>query len=84
MPQVAEQQGKWLAKVLNQEAKEKPGWHPSDGFVFRSLGSMASVGGHSAIVSLEVGDDVIRELVDGRGPLPFIILEPNPTPEGRI
>ena len=52
--QVAEQQGRYLAQVLNQQAKEKSGWQPGEPFVFRSLGSMASVGGNSAILSLEV------------------------------
>ena len=51
--QVAEQQGKYLAQMLNRQAKE-PGWKPDAEFVFRSLGSMASVGGNSAILSFEV------------------------------
>ena len=52
--QVAEQQGRYLAATLNREAKEVPGWQPSEGFVYRSLGSMASVGGQRAIIELTV------------------------------
>ena len=52
--QVAEQQGRYLAATLNREAKEAQGWQPSEGFVYRSLGSMASVGGQRAIIELTV------------------------------
>lgn len=51
---MAEQQGKWLAKMLNQQAKAEPGWQPTEGFVYKSLGSMASVGGRSAVLQVEV------------------------------
>lgn len=57
--QVAEQQGRYLAGVLNEEAKppaassgvtRKP---PSE-FVYKHLGSMASMGGASAILDIGV------------------------------
>lgn len=70
MFQVAEQQGKYLARVLNEEAKRHqqqpgvaPGSHggapPAPGshqqtvdFVYKSLGSMATVGGYSGVLEL--------------------------------
>jgi hypothetical protein len=53
--QVAEQQGKYLAKCLNATASAGPGCpDESPPFQYRSMGSMASVGGRSAI--LELGD----------------------------
>jgi hypothetical protein len=54
-PQVAEQQGRYLAACLNKQAKEPPGWQPPEGFVYRSLGSMASVGGQRAVLSFDSG-----------------------------
>jgi len=54
LAQVAEQQGRYLAKVLNEQAKAAPGWQPSQEFVYKSLGAMASVGGNSAVLELEV------------------------------
>ncbi|PSC72864.1 internal alternative NAD(P)H-ubiquinone oxidoreductase mitochondrial-like [Micractinium conductrix] len=53
LAQVAEQQGKYLARVLNAaagrlEARESPA------FVYKHMGSMASVGGTSAVI--ELGD----------------------------
>ncbi|KAG1655670.1 hypothetical protein FOA52_011798 [Chlamydomonas sp. UWO 241] len=53
LAQVAEQQGKYLAKWLNTQAKEAPGWMPDTPFVYQNLGSMASVGGKSAVIQLE-------------------------------
>ncbi|MEW5311892.1 MAG: hypothetical protein WDW38_003569 [Sanguina aurantia] len=59
LAQVAEQQGRYLAGVLNEEAKppaassgvtRKP---PSE-FVYKHLGSMASMGGASAILDIGV------------------------------
>ena len=52
---MAEQQGKYLAKVLNDEAKNLTREAPPD-FVYRHLGSMATVGGASAILELGAGD----------------------------
>jgi len=43
-PQVAEQQGKYLAKCLNDEARGHDGPHKP--FVYHHLGSMASLGAH--------------------------------------
>ncbi|CAK0752207.1 hypothetical protein CVIRNUC_002128 [Coccomyxa viridis] len=57
LAQVAEQQGKYLAKQLNREAQtqrateQRPEW---PAFQYHHLGSMALVGGSSAIV--ELGD----------------------------
>lgn len=50
LAQVAEQQGKWLAKVLNAKARGEPveGAPP---FVYRPLGAMAAVGESSACVA---------------------------------
>ena len=45
LAQVAEQQGKYLAKVLNGTTTNK--------FEYRSLGAMATVGGRSAVLELE-------------------------------
>ena len=42
--QVAEQQGKYLAKCLNDEARGHDGPHKP--FVYHHLGSMASLGAH--------------------------------------
>jgi hypothetical protein len=48
--QVAEQQGKWLAKVLNQAAGKLEREEPPP-FVYKHLGSMASIGGWPAAPS---------------------------------
>ena len=49
--QVAEQQGKWLAKRLNQMAEEPVGIAvPRQHFTYRSMGSMATVGSSSAVL----------------------------------
>ncbi|KAI3436606.1 hypothetical protein D9Q98_006023 [Chlorella vulgaris] len=53
LAQVAEQQGKWLAKVLNQAAGKLEREEPPP-FVYKHLGSMASIGGASAVI--ELGD----------------------------
>jgi NADH dehydrogenase FAD-containing subunit len=44
LAQVAEQQGKYLAKCLNDEARGHKG--PPKPFVYHHLGSMASLGKH--------------------------------------
>lgn len=53
LAQVAEQQGKYLARCLNAAAARAPG-APDDSpaFTYKPLGSMASLGGHSAILEL--------------------------------
>ncbi|KIY99634.1 NADH dehydrogenase [Monoraphidium neglectum] len=53
LAQVAEQQGRYLAAMLNEEAKNT-GAEPKD-FVYNHLGSMATVGGTSAILELGSG-----------------------------
>lgn len=58
--QVAEQQGRYLARVLNAVARgpvygESSSAPPPDEFRYRHLGSMATVGGHSAILELGRG-----------------------------
>lgn len=61
LAQVAEQQGKYLAKELNMKArKQKPRPGGSEEcltgpFLYKSLGSMASVGGTSAVIELHKG-----------------------------
>ena len=65
LAQVAEQQGRYLAKHLNRVATEVgplSNGAPSEPFVYRPLGSMASVGGMSAILQLEAGKDRRRHL----------------------
>ncbi len=52
LAQVAEQQGKFLAKVLNSRDKKKGEVLSKDKFVYKSLGSMAQVGGNSAVLEL--------------------------------
>ena len=48
---MAEQQGKWLAKRLNQMAEEPAGIAvPRQQFTYRSMGSMATVGSSSAVL----------------------------------
>eukprot|EP00877_Chromochloris_zofingiensis_P007537 jgi/Chrzof1/3036/Cz12g09060.t1 len=53
LAQVAEQQGKYLAHALNQERASSGGDAPKP-FEYKHLGSMATVGGTSAI--MELGD----------------------------
>ena len=60
LAQVAEQQGKYLAKTLNSgsfidevEISPEKGSKKANGFVYRSMGSMATVGDHSAIIELQ-------------------------------
>ncbi|KAI7835537.1 hypothetical protein COHA_010565 [Chlorella ohadii] len=53
LAQVAEQQGKYLARVLNAQAWSLGAAEPEP-FQYRHLGSMASIGGTSAV--LELGD----------------------------
>jgi len=61
LAQVAEQQGKFLARILNANAGGKKMMQsnisgedlPAEKFVYRSLGSMAQVGGASAILELQ-------------------------------
>jgi NADH:ubiquinone reductase (non-electrogenic) len=68
LAQVAEQQGRFLARVLNASAVEERKKKkndvgettsedvvPAEKFVYKSLGSMAQVGGASAILELERG-----------------------------
>ena len=55
MAQVAEQQGKYLAKCLNDEARGHKG--PCKPFVYHHLGSMASLG-----MPLEISDSCLRRL----------------------
>jgi NADH:ubiquinone reductase (non-electrogenic) len=55
--QVAERQGKYIAKALNKLAKEGEGHAgahrtPADPFVYRHLGSMATVGRYKALVDV--------------------------------
>jgi NADH:ubiquinone reductase (non-electrogenic) len=55
--QVAERQGKYVAKALNKMAKTGEGHAkahitPADPFVYRHLGSMATVGRYKALVDL--------------------------------
>ncbi|EFN58862.1 hypothetical protein CHLNCDRAFT_140737 [Chlorella variabilis] len=59
LAQVAEQQGKYLARCLNEEAGklEAPQLPP---FVYKHLGSMASIGGASAVI--ELGEAKQRKL----------------------
>ncbi|EFJ46064.1 hypothetical protein VOLCADRAFT_63040, partial [Volvox carteri f. nagariensis] len=66
LAQVAEQQGRYLARVLNAAAKG-PVYGETTAvqqlapeFRYRHLGSMATVGGHSAV--LELGDAQRRQL----------------------
>ncbi|KXZ48051.1 hypothetical protein GPECTOR_30g146 [Gonium pectorale] len=60
LAQVAEQQGRYLARVLNETARgptygqSSSPQHDTPEFAYRHLGSMATVGGHSAV--LELGD----------------------------
>lgn len=56
LAQVAEQQGRYLAKHLNKAATQVESGPPSEPFIYRPLGSMASVGGMSAILQLESKD----------------------------
>lgn len=59
--QVAEQQGRYLAKLLNKVAADEDGKiDPSSekGFQYMHLGSMASIGRHSAV--LEFGESKNR------------------------
>ncbi|KAG2422820.1 hypothetical protein HXX76_015764 [Chlamydomonas incerta] len=61
LAQVAEQQGRYLARVLNEQARGPPHGVPQHSeFEYRHLGSMATVGGHSAV--LELGDASRRHL----------------------
>ncbi|GLC44559.1 hypothetical protein PLESTB_000059900 [Pleodorina starrii] len=66
LAQVAEQQGRYLARVLNDAAKGPVYGETSSAaalaqeFRYRHLGSMATVGGHSAV--LELGDAQRRQL----------------------
>ncbi|KAG2447458.1 hypothetical protein HYH02_007781 [Chlamydomonas schloesseri] len=61
LAQVAEQQGRYLAKVLNELARGPPHGVPQQAeFTYRHLGSMATVGGHSAV--LELGDPKSRHV----------------------
>ncbi|PNW72560.1 hypothetical protein CHLRE_16g691552v5 [Chlamydomonas reinhardtii] len=61
LAQVAEQQGRYLARVLNELARGPPHGVPQHTeFVYRQLGAMATVGGHSAV--LELGDAGRRHL----------------------
>ncbi|KAL4457622.1 hypothetical protein ABPG75_012487 [Micractinium tetrahymenae] len=53
LAQVAEQQGKYLARVLNEAAAKLEPAEPRP-FVYKHLGSMASLGGERAV--LELGD----------------------------
>ncbi|KAL4421702.1 hypothetical protein ABPG77_010646 [Micractinium sp. CCAP 211/92] len=53
LAQVAEQQGKYLARVLNEGAARLEPAEPAP-FVYRHMGSMASLGGERAV--LELGD----------------------------
>lgn len=53
LAQVAEQQGKYLARVLNASARSLEAQEPPP-FAYKHLGSMASIGGTSAV--LELGD----------------------------
>ena len=53
MPQVAEQQGKYLAKCLNDEARGHDG--PQKPFVYHHLGSMASLGAHACLLMFVLG-----------------------------
>ncbi|CAM6009332.1 unnamed protein product [Sphagnum balticum] len=57
LAQVAERQGKYIAKALNKLAKEGEGHAgahrtPADPFVYRHLGSMATVGRYKALVDV--------------------------------
>ena len=48
---MAEQQGKWLAKRLNQLAAAPAGISlPAQAFEYRSMGSMATVGSSAAVL----------------------------------
>lgn len=55
LAQVAEQQGKYLAKMLNRR-RDSLDWSVDQfpPFVYRSLGAMATVGGTSAIIELQM------------------------------
>lgn len=56
LAQVAEQQGKYLAKHLNDMAtKVNRDWNACPPFIFKSLGSMATVGGRVAVIELNKG-----------------------------
>lgn len=63
---MAEQQGRYLARVLNEVARgplygeSSAVHHMAPEFRYRHLGSMASLGGHSAV--LELGDPQRRRL----------------------
>lgn len=61
--QVAEQQGRYLAHVLNEEAKSQSYSPPP--FTYKHLGSMATVGGTSAV--LELGEAGRRPVLSMRG-----------------
>ena len=50
LAQVAEQQGKYLAQVLNARAAGETA--PAKPFVYRSVGSMLTVGGRTAVIEL--------------------------------
>ena len=52
LSQVAEQQGKYLARCLNAEAKSGDKSTPPP-FQYRHLGSMATVGGTSAVLEID-------------------------------
>lgn len=52
LQQVAEQQGRYLARVLNEEAKAGAQPYTPPSFTYRHLGSMATVGGTSAVLEL--------------------------------
>lgn len=58
LAQVAEQQGRYLAAALNQEARNTG--EELQPFTYRHLGSMATVGGHSAV--LELGESSSKRL----------------------
>lgn len=63
LAQVAEQQGKYLAKHLNEMAGSLDrNWSSCPPFVYRSMGSMATVGGRSAVLELNKGPDGHRWL----------------------
>jgi hypothetical protein len=63
--QVAERQGKYIAKALNKLAKEGEGHAgahrtPADPFVYRHLGSMATVGRYKALVDVRESNVSLR------------------------
>ena len=59
--QVAKQKARYLAKVLNQTALEKPGHSKIAPFTYHPRGSMAYIGGWKAIVSLQSGTHDIHQ-----------------------